>query len=69
MGQTFELGRNRLLTGIISSLGSTHCWDPFSLHSIAVFVDRSNILVRALTYVDVFIVLAAYTALMLQEDS
>jgi hypothetical protein len=45
------------------------CWNPFSLHSIAVFIDHSSILVRALTYFYVFIVLAAYTVLMLHEDS
>jgi hypothetical protein len=54
---------------IIISLGSTRCWNPFSLHSIAIFIDRSNILVRSFTYLYVNIVLAAYTVLMLQEDS
>jgi hypothetical protein len=39
------------------------------LHSVAVFIDRSNILVRALTYFYLFIVLAAYAVLILQEDS
>jgi hypothetical protein len=54
---------------IIISLGSTLCWNPFSLHSIAVFIDRSNILVRSFTYLYVSIVLADYTVLILQEDS
>jgi hypothetical protein len=56
----------------ISTLGSVNALleNPFSLHSIVVFLDRSNnMLVRALTYCYVFIVLAAYTVLMLQEDS
>jgi hypothetical protein len=54
---------------IVISLGSTRCWNPFSLHSIAVFIDRSNILVRSFTHLYVSIVLADYTVLMLQEDS
>jgi hypothetical protein len=58
-----------VVRSIISSIDLTCCWNPFSLHSIAVFVDRSNISVRALTYFYVFIVLAAYTVLILQEDS
>jgi hypothetical protein len=39
------------------------------LHSITVFIDRSNILVRSFTYLYVSIVLADYNVMMLQEYS
>jgi hypothetical protein len=55
----------------ISTLGPVNALleNPFSLHSIVVFLDLSNTLVRALPYFYVFIVLAADTVLMLQEDA
>jgi hypothetical protein len=64
-----NLQATEVVRPIIISLGSSRCWNPFSLHSIAVFIDRSNILVKSFTYLYVIIVIAAYTVLMLQEDS
>jgi hypothetical protein len=58
-----------VLQAVIISLGSTRCWNPFSLHSISVFIDRSNMLVRSFTNLYWSIVLDDYNVLMLQEDS